>query len=82
MDKNNNTNIHIYLLLKIFKSSFPNTKPKFQITREFENIVKSLKPKNTYEYHGISSNLFRNAPYMLVQFEIVYVICLTIKIFS
>ena len=42
---------------------------------EFENIVKSLKPKNIYEYHGISSNLLRNTPYVLVQFVIVCVIC-------
>ena len=62
-------------MLKAFKSSFPNTKPGFEITREVENIIRSLKPKNTYEYHGISSNLLNKALFMLAQFEIVYVIC-------
>jgi len=62
-------------LLKAFKGSFQNKKNKFEIMPEFENIVKSLKPKNIYEYHGISSNLLRNTPYVLVQFVIVCVIC-------
>jgi hypothetical protein len=56
-DNNNKNNIStpIYFLLKAFKSSFPNTKPKFEITQEVGNIIKSLKPKNTYGCHW---NLF------------------------
>jgi hypothetical protein len=38
---------------------FPNIKLKSTTTQETENIIKSLKPKNTYGYDEIPTNLLK-----------------------
>jgi hypothetical protein len=64
--KQNNTNINnltditpIQYLLKTFKIPFPKIKLKSLSTKEVGNIIKSLKPKNSYGYDEISTKLLR-----------------------
>jgi hypothetical protein len=37
----------------------PNINLKFTTTKEIENIIKSLKPKNSHGYDEISTNLLK-----------------------
>jgi hypothetical protein len=64
--KQNNTNtsnfpktIHIHYLLQTFSNLFPNMKLKSLSIKEVENIIKSLKLKNSYEYDGISTKVLK-----------------------
>jgi len=54
---NNSTPLHY--LLQAFKTPFPNFYLKHISTKEVENIIKSLKPKNSSEYNGISTELLK-----------------------
>jgi hypothetical protein len=56
---NNNNNNTIYYLSHAFNNLFPNVNLKFTTTKEIENIIKSLKPKNTHGYDEISTNLLK-----------------------
>jgi len=47
----------LYCLTQSFKNPFPYINLKFISTREIENIIKSLKPKNSSGYDGISTKL-------------------------
>jgi Notch-like protein len=65
-NKLNNTNIDnltdispIKYLLETFKIPFPKIKLKSLSTKEVENIIKSLKPKNSYGYDEISTKVLR-----------------------
>jgi hypothetical protein len=65
-NKQNNTNINnltditpIQYLLKTFKIPFPKIKVKSLLIKEVENIIKSLKPKNSYGYDEISTKVLR-----------------------
>jgi len=42
-----------------FKNPFPNINLQFISTKEIENIIKSLKPKNSSGYDGISTKLIK-----------------------
>lgn len=53
-----NTTPHYYLL-QSFKTPFPNINLKFSSSKEVENIIKSLKPKNSSGYDGISTKLLK-----------------------
>jgi hypothetical protein len=48
-----------YYLLNACNNSCPNIKLKSATTWETENIIKSLKPKNTYGYDEIPTNLLK-----------------------
>jgi hypothetical protein len=53
---NSNSNPAHYLP-HTFNNSFPNIQLKFSTTKKIENIIKSLKPKNTGGYDEISTKL-------------------------
>jgi hypothetical protein len=42
-----------YIATCLFNISYPNINLKFTTTKETENIIKSLKPKNSYGYDEI-----------------------------
>jgi hypothetical protein len=48
-----------HYLAHVFNKPFPNTHLKFSTTKETENILKSLKPKNTCGYDEISTKLLK-----------------------
>jgi hypothetical protein len=45
--------------MQFFKNPFPNINLKTVSIREIENIIKSLKPKNSSGYDGISTKLIK-----------------------
>jgi hypothetical protein len=45
--------------MQSFKNPFPNINLKSISTKEIENIIKSLKPKNSTGYDGISTKLIK-----------------------
>jgi hypothetical protein len=47
----------VYYLLNAFNNSFSNITLKFSTSKEKEELIKSLKPPNPYEYDKISDNL-------------------------
>jgi hypothetical protein len=49
----------LHYLLQSFKTPFPNINLKFISSNEVENIIKSLKPKNSSGYDGISTKLLK-----------------------
>jgi hypothetical protein len=53
----NNTPLHY--LLQSFITPFPNMNLKFVSSKEVENIIKSLKTKNSSGYDGISTKLLQ-----------------------
>ena len=53
-DNNNNTYMPTYYLLNAFNNPFPKS-----TTQETENIIKSLKRKNTYRYDEVPTNLLK-----------------------
>jgi hypothetical protein len=56
----------IYYLNKIFSNPFPNMKIKSLSTKEVENIIKSLKLKNSSGYDGIPTKILKLSSYLLV----------------
>jgi hypothetical protein len=58
-NRDNNRNTPLSYLLDAFNNSFPNVLLKPTTTQEIEDIIKSLKPKNTYGYDEISTNLLK-----------------------
>ena len=58
---NNSNNIHtsIHYLVNAINKNFPNIKMKPMTTQEIENIIKFLKPKNTYGYNEIPTKLLK-----------------------
>jgi glycosyltransferase involved in cell wall biosynthesis len=50
-----------HYLAQAFNNLFLNMQLKFSITKEIENIIKSLKPKNTY---GYNENYLTSKSYM------------------
>jgi len=53
----NTTSLHY--LMQSFKNPFPNINLKSISTKVIENIIKSLKPKNSSGYNGISTRLVK-----------------------
>ena len=49
----------LHYLTQSFKNPFPNINLKSISTKEIENIIKSLKPKNSSGYDGISTKLIK-----------------------
>ena len=49
----------LHYLMQSFKNLFPNINLKSVSTKEIENLVKSLKPKNFSGYDGISTKLIK-----------------------
>jgi len=49
----------LHYLMQSFKNPFPNINLKSTSTGEIENIIKSLKPKNSSGYDGISTKLVK-----------------------
>jgi len=47
-------------------NTFPNIKLKSTTTQDPENIIKSLKPKNTYGYDEITTNLLKLTWFILI----------------
>jgi hypothetical protein len=45
--------------MQSFKNPFPNINLNSILTKEIENIIKSLKPKNSSGYDGISTKLMK-----------------------
>lgn len=65
-NKQNNTNTSHFpnttptpYLLQAFMNPFPNIKLNFLSTKEVENIIKSLKLKNSYGYDEISTKVLK-----------------------
>jgi len=60
----NNTPLHF--LTQSFKNLFPNINLKSVSTKEIKNIIKSLKPKNSLGYDGISTKLLKiSSPFII-----------------
>ena len=56
----------IHYLLQSFKSPFPDTELKLLLTREVQNIIKSLKLKNSHGYDEISTKLLKiSSPFII-----------------
>jgi hypothetical protein len=72
---NNNTYMPTYYLLNAFKNLFPKS-----TTQEIENIIKSLKRKNTYRYDEVPTNLLKISLIYINSPLIIYV--LNIRDFS
>ena len=49
----------LHYLFQSFKTPFPNINLKSSSTKDVENVIKSLKPKNSYGYDGISTKLLK-----------------------
>ena len=49
----------LHYLFQSFKAPFPNINLKSSLTKDVENVIKSLKPKNAYGYDGISTKLLK-----------------------
>jgi hypothetical protein len=49
----------LHYLLQSFKTPFPNFKLNFVTSKEIVNIIKSLKPKNSSGYDGISTTILK-----------------------
>jgi hypothetical protein len=49
----------LHYLMQSFKTPFPNINLKSISTKEFENVIKSLKRKNSSGYDGISTKLIK-----------------------
>ena len=49
----------LHYLMHSFKNPLPNINLKTTSTREIENIITSLKPKNSSGYDGISTKLIK-----------------------
>ena len=49
----------LHYLTQSFKNPFPDINLKSISTKEIENIIKSLKPKNSSGYDGISTKLIK-----------------------
>jgi hypothetical protein len=47
----------LHYLMQSFKNSFPNSNIKSLSTKEVENVIKSLKPKNSSGYDAILTYL-------------------------
>jgi hypothetical protein len=61
-DNNNNINNNqIYYLSHAFNISYPNINLNTTRTKEIENNIKSLKPKNSHGYDEISTNLLKTS---------------------
>jgi phosphatidylinositol kinase/protein kinase (PI-3 family) len=54
----NNTTL-LHYLLQAFKTPFPNFNLKLLSTKEVENIIKTLKTKNSAGYNEISTKLLK-----------------------
>jgi hypothetical protein len=64
----------IYYLKKTFPNPFPNMKIKSLSTKEVENIIKSLKLKNSSGYDGISTKILKLSSYLLAPLQLIYAI--------
>jgi hypothetical protein len=52
-------------LLQIFKNPFPNIKCNYTSTEEIENIIKSIKPTNSYGYDQISAKIVNTSSHFI-----------------
>ena len=57
--QNSDNTTHLHYLTQSFKNPFPKVKLKSISTKEIENIIKLLKPKNSSGYEGISTKLIK-----------------------
>jgi len=56
----------LHYLTPSFKNPFPNINLKSVSTKEIKNIIKSLKPKNSLGYDGISTKLLKiSSPFIV-----------------
>jgi hypothetical protein len=53
------TNNYFNYLLQAFTSTFPKIECNHTSTKEIENIIKSLKPKNSHGHDGISAKILK-----------------------
>jgi hypothetical protein len=58
----------ITYLYNVYNQSFTNIKMKHTTSGEIENIIRSLKTKNSYGYDEISARILKaSAPYILLR---------------
>jgi len=50
-NSDNTTPLQYLRVMQSFRNHFPNINPKSILTKEVENIIKSLKPKNPSRYY-------------------------------
>ena len=56
----------LHFLTQSFKNPLPNINLKSVSTKEIKNIIKSLKPKNSLGYDGISTKLLKiSSPFII-----------------
>ncbi len=65
----------LHYLTQSFKKPFPKIHLKTVSTKETNNIIKSLKPKNSAGYDGILTRLLKTcSPYIASTLTYIYVI--------
>ena len=58
-DDNNDMDSHTHFLEQAFNKRYTSTECKCKTTKEREQIIKSLKTKNSYEYDEISTKILK-----------------------
>jgi hypothetical protein len=60
-----------HYLHQAFSNPFPNMKIKPLSTKEVENIIKSLKLKNSFGYDGVSAKVLKLS-FLFISFPLTY----------
>jgi hypothetical protein len=63
---------HTHYLCQSFSDPFPNMKIKPVSTKEVENMIKSLKLKNSFGYDGVSTNVLKLSS-LFISFPLTYI---------
>ena len=58
-DDNNSVDNHIHFMEQAFNKPYPSMESKYTSTKEIEQIIKSLKTKNSYGYDEISTKILK-----------------------
>jgi hypothetical protein len=56
---NNDVDNHIKFIDRAFDNPFPNMENKYSTIKEIEQIINSLKTKNSFDYDGISKKILK-----------------------
>ena len=59
MNDDNNTDNHTHFMEQAFNKPYPSMERKYTTMKEIEQIIKSLKTKNSYRYKEISTKILK-----------------------
>jgi len=72
-DDNDSTVNHTHFMERAFNKPFPSTERKCTTTKEIEQIIKSLKTKNSYGYDEISTKILKiSCPFISSPLNYIY----------